>query len=105
MKLFVGWVQMLRAKIEEQISVYVENTVFWEKLHSKINDNDVAVWISGSVQYILRSVSLGVGRASKKNKNILKIPMNYIMIVKIFNGIQGRPANQNMTLRSLETRW
>ena len=84
---------MLRAKIEEKISVYVENIVFWEKLHSKINDNDVAVWISGSVQYILRSVSLGVD-VHPKNKNILKIPMNYIMIVKIFNGIQGRPVNQ-----------
>ena len=63
---------MLRAKIEEKISVYVENIVFWEKLHSKINDDDVAVWISGSVQYILRSVSLGVGRASKRIKTYLR---------------------------------
>ena len=63
---------MLRAKIEEQISVYVENIVFWEKLHSKINDNDVAVWISGSVQYILRSVLLAAGCAYKRIKTYLR---------------------------------
>ena len=63
---------MLCAKIKEKISVHAEKVVFWEKLHSKINDNYITVWISGSVQYILRSVSLGVGCAYKRTETYLR---------------------------------
>lgn len=67
--------------------------ILLKNLHAKINDNDIAVWVASAVQDVLGSMLLAVGSTNVKPKtDILEIPMNYIMMVEILDGVEYRPT-------------